>query len=53
VGDQSLVAIKTDTVLGEKSLAVTPRGGGITAIDITMACRNDHNRSVGTRKVLK
>ena len=25
VGDQSLVAIKTDTVLGEKSLAVTPR----------------------------
>jgi phospholipid/cholesterol/gamma-HCH transport system substrate-binding protein len=28
VGDQSLVAIKTDTVLGEKSLAVTPRGGG-------------------------
>ena len=28
VGDQSLVAIKTDTVLGEKSLAVTPQGGG-------------------------
>ena len=28
VGDQSLVAIKTDTVLGEKSLAVTPAGGG-------------------------
>jgi phospholipid/cholesterol/gamma-HCH transport system substrate-binding protein len=28
VGDQSLVAVKTDTVLGEKSLAVTPRGGG-------------------------
>jgi phospholipid/cholesterol/gamma-HCH transport system substrate-binding protein len=26
VGDQSLVAIKTDTVLGEKSLAVTPHG---------------------------
>ena len=26
VGDQSLVAIKTDTVLGEKSLAVTPKG---------------------------
>ena len=25
VGDQSLVAIKTDTVLGEKSLAVTPQ----------------------------
>ena len=24
VGDQSLVAIKTDTVLGEKSLEVTP-----------------------------
>src|SRR6202008_731534 len=32
VGDQSLVAIKTDTVLGEKSLAVTPRGGGDTTI---------------------
>lgn len=28
VGDQSLVAIKTDTVLGEKSLAVTPQGAG-------------------------
>jgi phospholipid/cholesterol/gamma-HCH transport system substrate-binding protein len=28
VGDQSLVAIKTDTVLGEKSLSVTPRGAG-------------------------
>ena len=28
VGDQSLVAIKTDTVLGEKSLAVTPSGAG-------------------------
>lgn len=28
VGDQSLVSIKTDTVLGEKSLAVTPAGGG-------------------------
>ena len=28
VGDQSLVAIKTDTVLGEKSLAVTPQGTG-------------------------
>jgi len=26
VGDQSLVAIKTDTVLGEKSLAVTTHG---------------------------
>ena len=32
VGDQSLVAIKTDTVLGEKSLAVTPRGGGQTTV---------------------
>ncbi|HZA08764.1 MCE family protein [Mycobacterium sp.] len=30
VGDQTLVAIKTDTILGEKSLAVTPRGGGST-----------------------
>jgi phospholipid/cholesterol/gamma-HCH transport system substrate-binding protein len=28
VGDQSLVAIKTDTVLGEKSLDVTPLGSG-------------------------
>ena len=28
VGDQSLVAIKTDTVLGQKSLAVTPGGTG-------------------------
>ncbi|BBX34241.1 virulence factor Mce family protein [Mycolicibacterium mageritense] len=28
VGDQSLVAIKTDTVLGEKSLSVTPKGAG-------------------------
>ena len=32
VGDQSLVAIKTDTVLGEKSLAVTPRGGGHSTV---------------------
>ena len=32
VGDQSLVAIKTDTVLGEKSLAVTPRGGGQSTV---------------------
>ena len=28
VGDQSLVAIRTDTVLGEKSLSVSPAGGG-------------------------
>ncbi|MGV0603192.1 virulence factor Mce family protein [Mycolicibacterium sp. XJ1904] len=28
VGDQSMVSIKTDTVLGEKSLAVTPQGTG-------------------------
>lgn len=28
VGDQSLASVKTDTVLGEKSLAVTPGGGG-------------------------
>ncbi|HZQ32284.1 MAG TPA: MCE family protein [Mycobacterium sp.] len=28
VGDQSLVAIKVNTILGEKSLAVTPRGRG-------------------------
>lgn len=32
VGDQSLVAIKTDTVLGEKSLAVTPKGGGESTV---------------------
>lgn len=28
VGDQTLVAIKTDTVLGQKSLAITPAGSG-------------------------
>ena len=28
VGDQSLAAIKTDTVLGEKLLEITPTGGG-------------------------
>jgi phospholipid/cholesterol/gamma-HCH transport system substrate-binding protein len=32
VGDQSLVAIKTDTVLGQKSLAVTPKGAGSTTM---------------------
>ncbi|MDH6196144.1 phospholipid/cholesterol/gamma-HCH transport system substrate-binding protein [Mycobacterium frederiksbergense] len=32
VGDQSLVAIKTDTVLGEKSLAVTPKGVGTSTV---------------------
>lgn len=32
VGDQSLVAIKTDTVLGEKSLAVTPKGAGTSTV---------------------
>jgi phospholipid/cholesterol/gamma-HCH transport system substrate-binding protein len=32
VGDQSLVAIKTDTVLGQKSLAVTPAGGGSSTV---------------------
>lgn len=32
VGDQSMVAIKTDTVLGEKSLAVTPQGGGESTV---------------------
>ncbi|MDT5078488.1 MAG: phospholipid/cholesterol/gamma-HCH transport system substrate-binding protein [Mycobacterium sp.] len=35
VGDQSLVAIKTDTVLGEKSLRVTPQGtGNVTTIPL-------------------
>ena len=28
VGDQSLVSIKTDTILGQRSVAVTPRGRG-------------------------
>lgn len=32
VGDQSLVAIKTDTVLGEKSLSVTPKGAGSVTV---------------------
>lgn len=36
LGDQSLVSVKTDTVLGEKSLAVTPAGGGrSTTIPLT------------------
>jgi len=35
VGDQSLASIKTDTVLGEKLLEITPRGGGsATAIPL-------------------
>ena len=33
VGDQTLVAIKTDTVLGQKSLAVTPGGTGNSTVD--------------------
>ena len=32
VGDQSMVSIKTDTVLGEKSLAVTPQGSGESTV---------------------
>lgn len=32
VGDQSMVAIKTVTVLGEKSLAVTPQGSGESTV---------------------
>jgi phospholipid/cholesterol/gamma-HCH transport system substrate-binding protein len=32
VGDQSLVAIKTDTVLGQKSLSVTPGGAGESTV---------------------
>ncbi len=32
VGDQTMVSIKTDTVLGEKSLAVTPQGGGESTV---------------------
>ncbi|MGV0626213.1 MCE family protein [Mycolicibacter minnesotensis] len=35
VGDQSLAAIRTDTVLGEKALSVTPAGSGsITSIPV-------------------
>jgi phospholipid/cholesterol/gamma-HCH transport system substrate-binding protein len=30
VGDQSLAAIKTDTVLGQKMMEITPTGGGST-----------------------
>lgn len=32
VGDQTLVAIKTDTVLGQKSLSVTPKGAGSSTV---------------------
>ena len=32
VGDQSLVSIKTDTVLGQKSLAVSPKGAGSSLV---------------------
>lgn len=32
VGDQSLVSIKTDTILGQKSLLVTPKGGGKSTV---------------------
>jgi phospholipid/cholesterol/gamma-HCH transport system substrate-binding protein len=35
IGDQTLVSIKTDTVLGQKSLAVTPGGtGSVTSIPL-------------------
>lgn len=35
VGDQSLVAIKTDTVLGQRTLVVTPAGSGsVTSIPL-------------------
>ncbi|MCV7423783.1 MCE family protein [Mycobacterium yunnanensis] len=30
IGDQSLVAIKTDTVLGQRALVITPKGSGTT-----------------------
>lgn len=36
IGDQSLAAIRSDTVLGEKSLAITPGGSG-SATDIPLA----------------
>ncbi|MCA4726124.1 MULTISPECIES: virulence factor Mce family protein [Mycolicibacterium] len=32
IGDQSLVAIKTETVLGQKSLSVTPKGTGTSTV---------------------
>jgi phospholipid/cholesterol/gamma-HCH transport system substrate-binding protein len=32
VGDQSLVSIKTDTVLGQKSISVTPKGAGTSTV---------------------
>ncbi|MGV0773372.1 virulence factor Mce family protein [Mycobacterium syngnathidarum] len=32
IGDQSLVAIKTETVLGQKSLSVTPKGSGSSTV---------------------
>jgi phospholipid/cholesterol/gamma-HCH transport system substrate-binding protein len=32
VGDQSLVSIKTDSVLGQKSLSVTPKGSGQSTV---------------------
>lgn len=32
VGNQTLVAIKTDTVLGQKSLSVTPKGSGDSTV---------------------
>ncbi|CAM4189177.1 virulence factor Mce family protein [Mycobacterium basiliense] len=36
VGDQSLAAIRTDTILGERSIAVTPAGNGTaTAIPLS------------------
>lgn len=35
LGDQSVVAIKADTVLGQRSLAITPAGGGsVTTIPL-------------------
>jgi phospholipid/cholesterol/gamma-HCH transport system substrate-binding protein len=35
IGDQTMVSIKSDTILGEKSLAVTPKGAGeVTSIPI-------------------
>ena len=35
LGDQTLASIKTDTVLGERSMAITPRGSGsVTSIPV-------------------
>ncbi len=56
VGDQSLVSIKTDTILGEKSLAVTPAGRGESDDDPTEPYDDAlyaQQRSAGSRTELR